>query len=184
MLKVSFRFFQSSSWFPPCVRLVAASKFYLNSGGNNGITLYGSIYRAGINQGIFSWRQDDKVGRGRTERQLSYGKKLDEKAICESWQARRLGVDPGIIPHRGCSVIFARQGHAFAPEVITTLSTLLRMTPPLCLASVLLLSRVRRLSVSLGIETTGSQVPYPRLQEGRATSMPDAVKPTFRLPFD
>ncbi|MBL0037967.1 MAG: hypothetical protein IPP36_04230 [Nitrosomonadales bacterium] len=58
------------------------------------------------------------------------------------------------------------------------------MTPPLCLASVLLLSRVRRLSVSLGIETTGSQVPYPRLQEGRATSMPDAVKPTFRLPFD
>ncbi|MFZ1713297.1 MAG: hypothetical protein WAT53_09615 [Nitrosomonas sp.] len=59
------------------------------------------------------------------------------------------------------------------------------MTPPLCLASVLLLSRVRRLSVSLGIETTGSQVPYPRLQEeGRATSMPDAVKPSFRLPFD
>ncbi|MFZ1548263.1 MAG: hypothetical protein WAU04_04330 [Candidatus Nitrotoga sp.] len=40
------------------------------------------------------------------------------------------------------------------------------------------------MSVSLGIETTGSQVPYPRLQEGRATSMPDAVKPTFRLPFD
>ena len=96
----------------------------------------------------------------------------------------RLGVNLGIIPHRGCSVISTRQGHAFAPEVITTLSTLLRMTPPLCLASVLLLSRVLRLSFSLSIETTGSQVPYPRLQEGRAISMPDAVKPTFRLPFD
>ncbi|MFL9922565.1 twin-arginine translocation signal domain-containing protein [Paraburkholderia fungorum] len=96
----------------------------------------------------------------------------------------RLGVNPGIIPRRSCSMISTRQGHAFAPEVITTPSTLLRMTPPLCLASVLSLSRVLRLSFSLDIETTGSQVPYPRLQKGRATSMPDAVKPTFRLPFD
>jgi len=29
---------------PPCVRLVVASKFYLNFGGSNGITSFGSIY--------------------------------------------------------------------------------------------------------------------------------------------
>ena len=68
----------------PCVRLVVASKFYLNLGGSNGITLYRSIYRAGINQGIFARRQDNQVGRGRVERQLAYGKKLDEKEICAS----------------------------------------------------------------------------------------------------
>jgi len=28
----------------PCVRLVVASKFYLNFGGSNGITSFGSIY--------------------------------------------------------------------------------------------------------------------------------------------
>jgi hypothetical protein len=54
----------------PCVRLVVASKFYLNFGGSNGITLFGRIYRAGVNQGIFTWRQDGQVGRGRAERQL------------------------------------------------------------------------------------------------------------------
>ena len=63
----------------PCIRLVVASKFYINLGGSNDITLYRSIYRAGINQGIFARRQDNQVGRGRVERQLAYGKKLDEK---------------------------------------------------------------------------------------------------------
>ena len=45
----------------PCVRLVVASKFYLNLGGSHGITFYRSIYRSGINQGIFARRQDNQV---------------------------------------------------------------------------------------------------------------------------
>jgi hypothetical protein len=54
----------------PCVRLVVASQFYLIFGGNNGITLFGSIYRAGVNQGIIACRLDGKVGHGRVERQF------------------------------------------------------------------------------------------------------------------
>jgi len=65
---------------PPGVRLVVASKnLTLRCGGNSGITLFRSIYRAGVIQGIFAWRADGEVGRDRFERQLSYGKELDEK---------------------------------------------------------------------------------------------------------
>ena len=58
------------------------------------------------------------------------------------------------------------------------------MTPPLCFASVLRLLRGLRLSRSLSIETTDSQVPYPRLNDRHATSMPDAARPELRLLSD
>jgi hypothetical protein len=45
-------------------------------------------------------------------------------------------------------------------------SSLLRAAPPPCLALVLSLLRVCRLSFSLDIETTGSCVPYKSLMSG------------------
>ena len=82
----------------PGVRLVVASKnLTLRCGGNSGNTLFRSIYRAGVIQGIFSWQAVGEVGRDRFERQLSYGKKLDEKKriwlrriTCERETAARL----------------------------------------------------------------------------------------------
>jgi hypothetical protein len=41
---------------------------------------------------------------------------------------------------------------------------------------------VRRLDFSLGIEATGSHVPYKSLVESRAAYMPDAVRAGSRLP--
>ncbi len=58
------------------------------------------------------------------------------------------------------------------------------MTPPLCFASVLKLLRGLRLSGFLNIEATDSQVPYPRLNDRHATSMPDAARPELRFLSD
>ena len=56
---------------------------------------------------------------------------------------------------------------------ITETSTLLRVGPPLCPASVLSPSWVRHLGFSLIIGTTGSHVPHMSLIQVRATFMPD-----------
>ena len=54
-------------------------------------------------------------------------------------------------------------------------STLLRVTPPLCPASVLWLLWGIHLSGSLDIGATGSHVPHISLNSGHAAFMPDAI---------
>ena len=61
-------------------------------------------------------------------------------------------------------------------------SSLLRVGPPLCLASVLSPSWVLHLSFSLTIEATGSQVPCKSLDQGHATSTPEAAWAVSRFP--
>jgi len=62
-------------------------------------------------------------------------------------------------PWQGCPLaVLARYGR----------SSLLRIVPPLCLASVLLASRGFRLRLSLCIETTGSKVPCSSPIDARA----------------
>jgi hypothetical protein len=67
---------------------------------------------------------------------------------------------------------------------ITETSTLLRVGPPLCSASVLSLSWVLHLSFSLIIGTTGSHVLHKSLVQVHATFMPDAVQAVNRFPLD
>src|SRR5512136_292541 len=57
---------------------------------------------------------------------------------------------------------------------ITETSTLIRVGPSLCSASVLSLLWVLHLSFSLIIGTTGSRVPHKSLTQVHATFMPDA----------
>jgi hypothetical protein len=63
-------------------------------------------------------------------------------------------------------------------------SSLLRVDPPLCSASVLSPSRDFRLSFSLCIGTTGSRVPPWSLDQIHATSMPDTTWAVSRFPPD
>lgn len=65
---------------------------------------------------------------------------------------------------------------------ITESSSLLRVAPPLCSASVLSHSWVLHLYFSLGIRATGSHVPYKSLSQGHATFMPEAARPINRSP--
>src|SRR4030042_3324088 len=67
---------------------------------------------------------------------------------------------------------------------ITETSTLLRVGPPPCSASVLSLSWVLHLSFSLIIGTTGSHVPHKSLDQVHATFMPDAAQAVNRFPLD
>ena len=60
-------------------------------------------------------------------------------------------------------------------------SSLLRVIPPLCPASVLSLSWVLYLSFSLIIGTTGSHVPHKSLVQVRATFMPDVIQAVSRF---
>jgi hypothetical protein len=62
-------------------------------------------------------------------------------------------------------------------------SSLIRVVPPLCPASVLSPSWVFHLSFSLDIGTTGSHVPPESLDQGHATFMPDAAQAVGRLPL-
>src|SRR4030042_2727725 len=64
---------------------------------------------------------------------------------------------------------------------ITETSTLLRVGPPLCPASVLSPSWVLHLGFSLTIETTGSRVPHKSLVQVHATFMPDAAQAVNRF---
>jgi len=64
---------------------------------------------------------------------------------------------------------------------ITRPSSLLRVVPPLCFASVLSSSRGVRLDFSLGIEATGSKVPCPSLICDPAVFVPDAAWAGYRL---
>ena len=64
---------------------------------------------------------------------------------------------------------------------ITEISTLLRVGPPLCSASVLSRSWDRHLRLSLTIGTTASHVPHKSLDQGHAISMPDAAQTINRL---
>jgi len=73
------------------------------------------------------------------------------------------GLCQRILPFHGCHTSKDRIRSCLCSTAITAPSSLLCMTPPLCFASVLWLSRVHRLSVSLGIEATASQVPHQRL---------------------
>jgi hypothetical protein len=66
---------------------------------------------------------------------------------------------------------------------ITQISSLLRVGPPLCLASVLSLLWGFHLSFSLNIGTTGSHVPHKSLDQVHAISMPDAAQTINRLPL-
>ena len=67
---------------------------------------------------------------------------------------------------------------------ITEPSSLLRVVPPLCLASVLSHLWGLHLRFSLNIETTGSRVPHKSLDQVHAISMPDTAQPINRLPLD
>ena len=66
--------------------------------------------------------------------------------------------------------------HPLRSIPITGTSTLLRVGPPLCPASVLSPSWVLHLNFSLIIGTTGSHVPHKSLDQVRATFMPDAAQ--------
>ena len=67
---------------------------------------------------------------------------------------------------------------------ITETSTLLRVGPPLCPASVLSPSWVLHLGFSLIIGTTGSRVPHNSPDQVRATFMPDAIQAVSRSLLD
>ena len=64
---------------------------------------------------------------------------------------------------------------------ITGTSTLLRVGPPPCPASVLSFLWILHLNFSLNIGTTGSHVPHKSLDQIRATFMPDAAQAVNRL---
>ena len=63
-------------------------------------------------------------------------------------------------------------------------SSLVRVAPPLCLASGFSSLGVGPLDFSLHIEATGSHVPHKGLVQGHATFMPGAAQPSCRLPLD
>src|SRR4030042_1690259 len=67
---------------------------------------------------------------------------------------------------------------------ITETSTLLRVGPPLCPASVLSPLWGLHSGFSLTIGTTGSHVPHKSLDQVRATFMPDATQAVNRFPLD
>ncbi len=71
---------------------------------------------------------------------------------------------------------------SFRSTAITAVSSLLRTTPSLCPASVLMPSWDLHLDRSLSIGTTGSHVPHTSLGCGHATSTPDAARPVVRHP--
>src|SRR5664280_1980126 len=79
-------------------------------------------------------------------------------------QVRLIDTTPSLHPHYGTS-------------------SLLRVVPPLCPASVLSLSWVLHLSFSLHIGTTGSHVPHESLDQVHATFMPDATQAVSRFPL-
>ena len=65
---------------------------------------------------------------------------------------------------------------------ITRPSSLLRVVPPLCLASVLSPLRGFRLDFSLDIEATGSKVPQMSLIRALAVFVPDATRAGLQAP--
>jgi hypothetical protein len=67
---------------------------------------------------------------------------------------------------------------------VSPTSQLLRVAPPLCLASVLSSSGFFPLDFSLGIEATGSHVPHKGPVQGHATFMPGAAHAGYRLLVD
>ncbi len=67
---------------------------------------------------------------------------------------------------------------------ITETSSLLRVGPPLCPASVLSCLWDLHLHFSLSIRTTGSHVPYKSLTQSHAISMPEAAQAVNRFPLN
>ena len=67
---------------------------------------------------------------------------------------------------------------------VSSTSSLVRVAPPLCLASGFSSLGVDPLDFSLYIEATGSHVPHKGLVQGHATFMPGAAQPSCRLPLD
>ena len=67
---------------------------------------------------------------------------------------------------------------------ISLASSLLRVAPSLCLASVLSSLWVFHLEFSFVIKATGSHVPHKGLSQGHAISMPDAIQAGYRLLLD
>ncbi len=67
---------------------------------------------------------------------------------------------------------------------VSSTSSLVRVAPPLCLASGFSSLGVDPLDFSLHIEATGSHVPHKGLVQGHATFMPGAAQPSCRLPLD
>ncbi len=67
---------------------------------------------------------------------------------------------------------------------ITGSSSLLRVAPPLCPASVLSHLWVFHLCFSLDIRATGSHVPHKSLYQVHAISMPETIWPVIRFPPD
>ena len=102
-------------------------------------------------------------------------------------QPERLRVARRLLPHARltvgtrwmtrplCSIEFPR---------LPRLSSLVRVAPPLCLASGFSSLGVGPLDFSLHIEATGSHVPHKGLVQGHATFMPGAAQPSCRLPLD
>ena len=74
-----------------------------------------------------------------------------------------------------------RIGRPLRSSPITELSSLLRVAPPLCSASVLSRSWGLHLRFFLGIEATGSHVPHKSLDRGLATFVPDAIRSVSRF---
>ena len=67
---------------------------------------------------------------------------------------------------------------------ITETSSLLRVAPPLCFASVLSFLWDLHLNFSLNIETTGSHVPHKSLTQSHAIFTPEAAQAVSRFPLN
>ena len=99
-------------------------------------------------------------------------------------QPERLRVARRLLPHARLTVGTRWMTRPPLLHRVSPTSSLVRVAPPLCLASGFSSLGVGPLDFSLHIEATGSHVPHKGLVQGHATFMPGAAQPSCRLPLD
>ncbi len=123
----------------------------------------------------------------------SHPQPLTEPYVTVSRHTALLPQPMSYLPHTALSFppsssrfrLALRKGRVSQPlrsTPITGVSSLLRVDPPPCRASILSLLRDHRLRFSLAIATTGSHVPHNSLTSVHAAFMPKVACPIHRLP--